>query len=110
MKQTQMGVIAGVSVTATLAMVITTHIVYGQVAPASLVYNSYPTGILPSNLDSEVARVLRVVDFRRNCSNWAVACYRAPTLTGNPPILQNAGVASIKIHAKLMNLNNLVLQ
>ena len=30
MKQTQMAVIAGVSVTAALAMVLTTHIVHGQ--------------------------------------------------------------------------------
>jgi cytochrome c peroxidase len=69
------------------------------------VYNPYPPGIIPANLSSEVARVLREVNF---IENEAIAEWHAippPTLTGNPPILQNTGVASVEILGKLMNFD-----
>jgi len=59
-------------------------------------YNPYPPGILPSNLNSEIARVLREVDF---IENRALARWRAlppPALTGQPPTLQNTGTESIE--------------
>src|ERR1700733_3996094 len=85
-------------------MSITTHIVRGQMNAASTpVYNPYPTGILPSDISSELARVEREVDF---IENEAIGQWHAtppPTLTGNPPILQNTGVASVEVLGKLMN-------
>jgi cytochrome c peroxidase len=73
--------------------------------PAPIVYNPYPPGILPSNLNSEIARVLREVNF---IEAEAVRQWHAtppPTKTGNPPILQNTGVASVEVLGKLMNFD-----
>jgi cytochrome c peroxidase len=69
------------------------------------IYNPYPPGILPSDINSELARVLREVDF---IETEAIAQWHAippPTLAGNPPILQNTGVASVEILGKLMNFD-----
>ena len=74
------------------------------IAPAA-VYNPYPPGILPTDLNSELARVLREVNF---IETEAVGQWHAlpkPTLTGNPPILQNTGVASVEVLGKLMNFD-----
>jgi cytochrome c peroxidase len=108
MKQTQMAVIAGVSVTAALAMVLTNHIVHGQSQPPASIYNPYPTGILPSNLDTEIARVLREVNF---IEAEAITQWKAippPTVTGNPPTLQNTGTALVEILGKLMNFDTTI--
>ena len=54
-------------------------------------YNPYPPGILPPDLNSEIARVLREVD---NIEGEALAQLRAlppPTLTNQPPILAHTG-------------------
>src|SRR5260370_10460919 len=53
-------------------------------------YNPYPFGILPADLDSEIARVLREVE---KIEFEALAHLRdlsAPTLTGQPPTLSTA--------------------
>jgi cytochrome c peroxidase len=103
MKQTHLAIMAGVSVTAALAMVLTTHIVHGQSQPPTTIYNPYPPGILPADIATELARVEREVDF---IEAEAVAQWHAtppPTLTGNPPILQNYGTASVEILGKMMN-------
>src|SRR6266481_7775991 len=66
-------------------------------------YNPYPPGILPSNLNSEIARVLREVDF---IEGRALARWRAlppPTLTGQPPTLQGTGTEAIETLGELMN-------
>src|ERR1700693_5382953 len=108
MKQTQLAVIAGVSVTAALAMILTTHIVHGQSQPPATIYNPYPTGILPSDIVSELARVEREVDFieAEPITRWQAP--PPPTLTGNPPILQDTGVASVEILGKLMNFDKTI--
>ena len=103
MKQKHLAVMAGVSATAALAMVLTTHIVHGQSQPPTTIYNPYPPGILPADIDAEIARVLREVDF---IEAEALAQWQAtppPILTGNPPILQNTGTASVEVLGKLMN-------
>ena len=48
-------------------------------------YNPYPSGILPANLDSEIARVRREVQtiFGRYYAEWQALT--PPTLTGQPP-------------------------
>jgi cytochrome c peroxidase len=68
-----------------------------------LIYNPYPPGILPSDLNSELARVLREVDV---IEGRALAQWRAmtpPTLTGQPPTLQNTGTAAVETLGELMN-------
>src|SRR5712691_8527780 len=67
------------------------------------VYDPYPPGILPSDLNSELARVLAEVDF---IENRAIARWQAltpPTLTGQPPILQNTGTEAVEALGELMN-------
>jgi cytochrome c peroxidase len=79
------------------------HIVHGQSAPA--VYDPYPAGILPSNITTELARVLQEVNF---IETEAVGQWQALpplTLAGNPPILQNNGQAAVEILGKLMNFD-----
>jgi cytochrome c peroxidase len=86
------------------AMAFTNHVVRGQIEAVSVpVYNPYPPGILPSDVSSEVARVLREVDFIENEAIGQWHALAPPTLTGNPPILQNTGVASVEVLGKLMN-------
>src|SRR5580704_15970677 len=73
--------------------------------PTLATYNPYPTGILPSDINSELARVLREVN---GIESEAIAQWHAippPTLTGNPPILKDTGVASVEILGKLMNFD-----
>jgi cytochrome c peroxidase len=65
-------------------------------------YNPYPPGILPSNLDSEVARVLRETDV---IEGRALARWHAlppPVLAGQPPVLQDTGTESIEALGELM--------
>jgi cytochrome c peroxidase len=115
MKQTRLLAPAAACATIAVSLAITTHVVYGQSegvastgAPAQLVtppYNPYPPGILPSDISPELARILREVNF---IENEAIVQWHAippPTLTGNPPILQNTGVASVEILGKLMNFD-----
>jgi cytochrome c peroxidase len=73
--------------------------------PTLATYNPYPTGILPSDLNSELARVLREVN---GIESEAIGQWHAippPTPTGNPPILKDTGVASVEILGKLMNFD-----
>jgi cytochrome c peroxidase len=77
-------------------------------SPAEPIYNPYPPGILPSNLPSELARVLREVE---GIEAEAITQWHAtppPVLTGQPPTLQNTGVASIEILGKLMNFDKTI--
>jgi cytochrome c peroxidase len=106
MRQTRLlALTAACATTIVVAMSITTHIVRGQ-SEAAPVYNPYPPGILPSDLDSELARVLREVDFIENEAVGQWHALTPPILTGNPPILQNTGVASVEILGKLMNFDH----
>jgi cytochrome c peroxidase len=67
------------------------------------VYNPYPPGILPLDLNSELARVAREVDV---IEARALAQWRAlppPVLTGQPPTLQGTGTAAVELLGELMN-------
>src|SRR6266550_5930818 len=59
-------------------------------------YNPYPPGILPSDLNSEINRVLREVDLieSRALARWHALA--PPILTGQPPVLQNTGTEAIE--------------
>src|SRR6266851_4254783 len=71
------------------------------------VYNPYPPGILPADLDSEIARVLREIDVieGRAIQRW----HSLPPPTRlqvrpgpNPPILKDTGTESIETLGELM--------
>ena len=73
--------------------------------PAGAVYNPYPTGILPSDLIAEIARVRSEVVF---IENEAIAQWHAltpPILTGQPPTLQGTGQRANVLLGKLMNFD-----
>ncbi|MDQ6702448.1 MAG: hypothetical protein M3Z96_04755, partial [Pseudomonadota bacterium] len=74
-------------------------------AVTSTIYNPYPPGILPPDLNLEILRVLREIDFIENESVGQWHALMPPTVAGNPPILQNTGVASVEILGKLMNFD-----
>jgi cytochrome c peroxidase len=89
------------------AMVSSSHVVRGQEAAtaAPIVYNPYPPGILPSNINSEIARVLREID---GIESEAIKQWEAlppPIVAGNPPIQQNSGQAAVEILGKLLNFD-----
>jgi cytochrome c peroxidase len=64
-------------------------------------YDPYPPGLLPSDLQAEIARVTAEVDriFREALAEWKAI--PPPTLTGNPPTLQNTGKRLVEILGKL---------
>ena len=71
-------------------------------ALADSVYNPYPPGILPSDLSSEIARVLREVDVieGRALARWHAL--EPPILTGQPPVLANIGTEATETLGELM--------
>ena len=82
-------------------------ITYGQQNSSPAVYNPYPPGILPPNLDSEIARVLREVDViqARAIQRWHALPLpsRMPERPGpNPPVLKDTGTESIETLGELM--------
>jgi len=67
------------------------------------IYNPYPPGILPPDLDSELARVLREIDV---LEGRAIARWQAlppPNLTGQPPTFQGSGTEMVETLGELMN-------
>jgi cytochrome c peroxidase len=72
-------------------------------ALADPVYNPYPPGILPANLNSEITRVLTEIDFieARAIARWKAL--KPPTLTNQPPILKDTGTEAIETLGELMN-------
>ena len=69
--------------------------------PAST-YNPYPPGILPSGLNSEIARVLREMDVIENRALARWHGLEQPILAGQPPILQDAGTEATETLGELM--------
>src|SRR5580704_7197661 len=101
MKQTRLlMVIAVACVTIAAAMVVSTHIVRGQSSPP--VYNPYPPGILPPDINSEEARVQREITgiFNNYLAQWHAST--PPVVAGNPPILQNTGYDAQRILGGLL--------
>lgn len=85
MKYLSLVVFAAASVCALAWWMLDGRPVSAQMAPTVAVYNPYPPGILPSDLDSEIARVRREVSF---IENEAIAEWHklpAITFTGQPP-------------------------
>jgi len=69
------------------------------------IYNPYPSGILPSDLESEIDRVRREVKFIENEALAQAHALPPPTLTGQPPTLANTGQRANVLLGKLMNFD-----
>ena len=93
-----------------LCMTLLTRKVSAQQAvaqpPSSAIYNPYPPGILPTDLNSEIERVLREIRVveKRAVDRWKGLT--PPTLTGQPPILQGTGTEAIEALGELMNYDH----
>jgi cytochrome c peroxidase len=74
-----------------------------QVEPP--IYNPYPPGILPTDLEPEIARVRREIQgiFDQALGEWLAL--PPPNVTGQPPTLQDSGYAAVRILGKLMNFD-----
>lgn len=70
--------------------------------PSLTPYNPYPTGILPSDINSELARVQREIQgiFNNYVAQWHAL--PPPVVAGNPPILQGSGYAAQRILGGLL--------
>jgi cytochrome c peroxidase len=105
MRQARLAALGGTCAAIAVAMFISDHIVRGQsqsTARSAPAYNPYPSGILPSDLSSEVTRVQREVDL---VESRALARWKGlgrPTLIGQPPVLQNTGTEAIETLGELM--------
>src|SRR5713226_8143691 len=67
------------------------------------VYNPYPPGILPADLNSELARVLRELGVLEGRAITRWHALKPPILTGQPPTLQNTGTEAVETLGELMN-------
>jgi hypothetical protein len=74
--------------------------------PPPTVYNPYPPGILPSDLNSEIARVQREVNFIFNEAIGEWQALPPPNVTGNPPTLQDSGYQAVEVLGKLLNFDS----
>ncbi len=68
-------------------------------------YNPYPPGILPSDLNSEIARVLREVDFIEREALAQLRALPPPTLTNQPPLLAHTGQRLNVLVGKALNFD-----
>src|SRR5713226_3654858 len=67
------------------------------------IYNPYPPGILPADLNSELARVLRELGVLEGRAITRWHALKPPILTGQPPTLQNTGTEAVETLGELMN-------
>jgi len=92
-----------------LALIVGPHAVPAKKeAPPPPVYDPYPTGILPADLESELERVRGEVNFifQQALAEWHAL--PPPNLTGQPPILQNSGYRMVQTLVKLMNYDETI--
>src|SRR5205823_3185292 len=75
-----------------------------QTPPASPapIYNPYPPGILPDDLNAEIARVLQEIAVIEGRAIQRWHNLPPPTLTGQPPILKDTGTEAVETLGELM--------
>jgi cytochrome c peroxidase len=66
-------------------------------------YNPYPPGILPADLNSEEARIVRETTFIENEAIREWHALPPLTFTGQPPTLIDNGYNAVRVLGKLMN-------
>jgi cytochrome c peroxidase len=94
--------ISAVSASLAAALFISSRLLHAQtVTPTP--YNPYPPGILPADLNSELARVQREVQGIFNNYLAQSQALPPPTVASNPPTLQGSGYDSVRILGGLLN-------
>src|SRR6202040_317705 len=115
MKRSMLTITSAVCAAGLIAIIVGSHTLSAQDEHADKgdkdkpppVYNPYPPGILPADLDSEIARVLQEIDVieARAIERWH--SLPLPTRLNirpgpNPPVLKDTGTASIETLGELM--------
>src|SRR6266513_2125813 len=72
-----------------------------QATPAPI-YNPYPPGILPNDLNAEINRVLQEIAVIEGRAIQRRHNLPPPTLTGQPPILKDTGTEAVETLGELM--------
>jgi cytochrome c peroxidase len=101
MRQTRLLMVVAVAcVTIAVGMAVSTHVVRGQASPT--IYDPYPSGILPSDIATELTRVETEITsiFNNYVTQWQALT--PPVVAGNPPILQNTGYDAQRILGGLL--------
>src|SRR6266404_8462423 len=81
----------------------------GQAAPGdekdtpAPTYNPYPPGIVPADINSELARVIREVDTIEFRAIAQMKTLGPITFTSQPPTIQGNGYRAVEVLGKLMN-------
>src|SRR5713226_2282434 len=115
MKRSMLTITSAVCAAGLIAIIVGSHTLSAQDEHADKgdkdkpppVYNPYPPGILPPDLDSEIARVLREIDVieGRAIERWHSLPLptRLPQRPGpNPPVLKDTGTESIETLGELL--------
>jgi hypothetical protein len=84
-----------------ISMICATLGVHGQSVLTPPPYNPYPPGILPPDLDSEIARVRRDVNFIESQALTEWEKLPPPNVQGNPPTLQGSRYRTVVVLGKL---------
>ena len=77
----------------------------GQQASQPQIYNPYPPGIVPPDVETEIQRVSRETRKIEEEALQEWASLPAPNPQGNPVTLQGSGTAAIETLGKLMNFD-----
>jgi cytochrome c peroxidase len=73
--------------------------------PSPTVYDPYPPGILPSDLDSEISRVQREIRFIEGQATGEWHALPPANYQGNPPTIQGSGYRAVEVLGKLLNFD-----
>jgi cytochrome c peroxidase len=71
--------------------------------PTPTIYNPYPFGILPADLDSEILRVQREIQGIEAEAMTQAAALPTPSFTSNPPTIHGSGYQAVETLGKLLN-------
>src|SRR5437868_5656700 len=69
------------------------------------IYNPYPAGILPGNLNAEIIRVRSEIQTIFNQALGEMRALPPFTVTGQPPTFQGNGYQAVQTLGKLMNFD-----
>jgi cytochrome c peroxidase len=108
MNRTRLIALSIISATVILALLLlsqTVPISAQNPLPMPAAYNPYPPGILPADIDSELARVTREVDGIEAEALGQLQSLSPPTLTGLPPTFQNTGKRFNILLGKVLNFD-----
>jgi cytochrome c peroxidase len=108
MKRRRLIAVSTLILTAVAALLISSQTVLVSAQnplPMPTAYNPYPPGILPADLNSEIARVMREVANIEAEALGELGALTPPTLTGQPPTLANTGQRANVLLGKVLNFD-----